>query len=314
MNEKKRKVVLLTKNNYKESVLEVLINTEYEFLIILYFDRDTYGNMELLNVANKYFNTKDKNSHLENVIILSSREYLANDLLVKGIVIPKDIQNFKYYEFVKVYEKSTLPLDKFISLCSKEYNYTFDLYNSKNPWIYHQNKTNILLLTHESHSKILDNYHKIKLRLPEIIVSIFNGENDSKLIKMLKLIGADASIIFTFINDLTVEYSKRSDVFIHIKQENFEEIGKNFINDIFYHTEYPEGINILRKFLGIPKKNFEADMTYDEEKEIAKKPKKYYSLKVEKGNSLKTEIIEREDALLFNIGLSKLYTLCKYEL
>ena len=38
MNEKKRKVVLLTKNNYKESILEVLRNTQYEFLIILYFD------------------------------------------------------------------------------------------------------------------------------------------------------------------------------------------------------------------------------------------------------------------------------------
>ena len=311
MKMKKRKAVLLTKENYKESISLILRETEYEFLIILYFDRNLKDNMDLLNVVNRYFNSKDKSSYMENVIILSVREYLTNDLLVNAIIIPKDIHNFRYYDFVELYEKSSLPIEQFISLCSKEYNYSYDLYNKKNPWVYHQNKTNILILTHETHEIILNNYHKIKCRTPEIILSVFNGKNDSNLIKMLKLIGADASIVFTFINDLTVEYSKRSDIYIYIKESNFEKIGIDFINDIFKHTNYPDGINILRDFLGIPEKNFDADMTYDEEREIAKKPIRYYSLELNKGNSLKTEILQKENTLLFNIGLNKLYILSK---
>ena len=52
-------------------------------------------------------------------------------------------------------------------------------------------------------------------------------------------------------------------------------------------------------------------MTYDEEKEINKKEIKYYSLKVENGNSLKKGINIENDTLIFNTGLKKKFILSK---
>lgn len=312
MGNKKRKVVLFTSYNYKEAIEEIIRGTDYEFLIVLYFDGNNDKNMRLLSDVYRYFTTKKKNFYLKNVLIISSKHYVANDLRVRGIITPKDITNFRYDKFTKIYETFDLGIDEFVSKFAQELEYSFDLYETKNPWIYSQNNTNIMSLTCDTQHRILDDYHKLKYTYPDVIFSIFPKRDNSDLIGILKLIGADASIIFTFINDFAVEYSKRSDVFIHIEDEEFEMLGKEFLDEIFDHLEYPNGVDTLRKFFDIPEKNFEADMTYDEEREINKKPQKYYSLKVEKSPSLKTELNIENDELRFNLGLlNKLFVLKK---
>ena len=83
------------------------------------------------------------------------------------------------------------------------------------------------------------------------------GESsDDKIIKLLKLIGADAHITLGFINKMIVPYTKRTDAYIYIEDENFEQIGREFIDKFLNLETYPDGIIQLRNFLGIPEKNF----------------------------------------------------------
>ncbi len=92
-----------------------------------------------------------------------------------------------------------------------------------------------------------------------------------------------------------MEYSKKSDVFIHIDNPEFEKLGKEFLDEIFNYLEYPEGIKKLREFFELGEQ----------------KTQKYYSLKVEKGHSLKTEVKIIGDEFHFNLGLNKLFVLKK---
>lgn len=110
---------------------------------------------------------------------------------------------------------------------------------------------------------------------------------------------------------MIVPYTKRTDAYIYIEDENFEQIGREFIDKFLNLETYPDGIIQLRNFLGIPEKNFEADMTYDEEREVNKKEIKYYSLKYEKGISLKANYTIKENTLILNTGLQKRYILNK---
>ena len=310
---KKRKVILLTSDNVHENIKRIFLGTNIKFLVILFFSRNYKENKKLLETTKKYFESKEKNFYLKDVVVISEREYLANDLLVKAVITPNDIQQFKYSEFVNYYENYDYDsVDELIKLYACQLNYKYDLYNSVNPWIYHQNNTNVLVLTEESHQKILDNYHKIKNTIPQIIISIFTGNNDEKLIKLLKLIGSDAELILTFINDIHIKYNKRSDAYIYIEDVNFKEISYDYINDILYYTDYPEGINVLKDYMKIPDKNFDVDIFYDEAKELNKKEEKYYTLKVTGGNSLRREFIYQDEDLIFNVGLQKKYILSKY--
>lgn len=312
MENKKKKIILLTYENFYEEIQNILVNNEVEYLIFLYFSSNMKKNMFLLENTKKYFLNSLKDEYLKNVIVLSKKEYLANDLLVAGILIPNDIENFNYLSFTSLYEKDTnINTEEFLKKYRKEFNYKLDLFEKKSPWIYYENKTGVLIVNENTHDKILQNYHKVKFFIPEIILTTFGGKNDSNLIKLLKLIGADAHITLGFINKLIVPYTKRTDAYIYIENENFENIGKEFINEFLQYNSYPEGLIELQNFLKIPKKNFEADMTYDEEKEINKKEIKYYSLKVENGNSLKKGITIENDTLIFNTGLKKKFILSK---
>lgn len=142
-------------------------------------------------------------------------------------------------------------------------------------------------------------------------MTTLGGSSDDKIIKLLKLIRADAHITLGFINKMIVPYTKRTDAYIYIEDENFEQIGREFIDKFLNLETYPDGIIQLRNFLGIPEKNFEADMTYDEEREVNKKEIKYYSLKCEKGISLKANYTIKENTLILNTGLQKRYILNK---
>lgn len=310
---KKKKVILLTIDNVNENIKKILLGTNISFLVILFFSKNYEENKILLETTKKYFEKKEKNSYLKDVIIISEREYLANDLLVKAVITPYNIHSFRYFDFVNYYENCNYEnSDEFIKFCATTLNYKYDLYNDKDPWIYHQNNTNVLVLTEDSHQKIMENYHKIKNTIPQIIVSIFTGNKDEKLINLLKLIGADAELTLTFINNKDIAYNKRSDVYIYIENENFKEIGFEFINDILYYTNYPEGISVLKKYMNIPDKNFDVDIFYDEAAELDKKEKKYYTLNVIPGNSLRREFIYQDENLIFNMGLQKKYVLSKY--
>lgn len=313
MSEKKnQKITLLTFENFNEKIEDVLINTDVEYLILLYFDSNMDKNKFLLKNTKKYFFNFSKDKYMKNVILISKKEYIANDLLVRGVITPKNLEKFDYFKFITLYEHSKPKnINKFLSENSQVFNYKLDLYNESSPWIYFQNKTGILIVNEKTKDIILENYHKIKFIIPEIILTTLGGASDDKIIKLLKLIGADAHITLGFINKMIVPYTKRTDAYIYIEDENFEQIGREFIDEFLNLETYPDGIIQLRNFLGVPEKNFDADMTYDEEKEINKKEIKYYSLKCEKGISLKASYTIKENTLILNTGLQKRYILNK---
>lgn len=311
---KRKKIALLTFENFNKEIQNILIDSEVEYLIFLYFSSNMNKNIELLEKAQKYFFNSSKDEYMKNVMILSQKEFLANDILVRGVLTPNDMEKFEYFRFITTYEHTEFnSIDKFLISNQENFNYKLDLYEKKAPWLYYQNKAGVLVINEETREKILENYHKVKFFIPEIVLATLGGKSDDKIIKLLKLIGADAHITLGFIDRLVIPYTKRTDAYIYIEEENYEEIGRNFVDEILLYKSYPDNIIKLRDFLQIPEKNFEADMSYDEERELNKKEIKYYSLKVESGTSLKNEVVVEGNSLIFNTGLHKKYILSKIE-
>lgn len=313
MNGKKiKKIALLTYENFESEIQNILLNNNVEYLVMLYFTSNMCENTILLKNTKKYFFNSLKDTYMKNVVIISQKEYLANDICVKGIIVPKDMLNFNYFKFTLVYENTDYnSIDDFLKENTSKFNYKLDMYNENSSWIYFQNKTGILIINKDSKNEILKNYHKVKFFIPEIILAVLGEGYDEEIIKLLKLIGADAYITIGFINKMAIPYTKRTDSYFFIEDSNFEQLGREFINEFLNLKSYPNGIVELKNFLNIPDKNFEADMNYDEEREINKKEIKYYSLKLKNGDSLKKELLLNNNELIFNTGLAKKYLLKK---
>ena len=312
IDKKRKKIALLTYENFNEELQNILIDNEVEYLIFLYFTSNMNKNIKLLEKAKKYFFNSLKDEYMKNILILSQKEFLANDILVRGVLTPNNLEKFQYFRFITIYEHNEfIDIDKFLLNNQEEFNYKLNLYDEKNSWLYYQNKAGVLIINEQTHDKILKNYHKVKFFIPEIVLATLGGKSDDKIIKLLKLIGADAHITLGFINKLAIPYTKRTDAYIHIEEEKYENIGREFLNEILLCEDYPNNIVELRNFFQIPEKNFEADMNYDEEREINKKEQKYYSLQLENGSSLKKEVIIEGNSLTFNTGLHKKYILNK---
>ena len=309
---KDRKVILLTNENFEKEILTVLKDVDTYFLIVLYFGNDSAKNWELLEKTRKYFWKKEKNFYLENVVIISGREYIANDLFVEAVITPNDIMTFDFFSFADEYENfEGKRIAEFVERNFLRFKYSFDLYNMENPWIYQNNGTNILKITNGFRKKILNNFHKIKNIIPEMIISFFEKGNNENLIRIIKLIGADAQLIIAFVNNSEVTYNKRADLFIHIESDEYEKIGTEFINEFIDCNDKEKGLEVLKNFFEIPDKNFDADLFYDEEKEIDSKEEKHYMMEVEEGSSLKSFYEISDDTLLFNYGLKKKYIIKK---
>lgn len=312
IDKKRKKIALLTYENFNEELQNILIDNEVEYLIFLYFTSNMNKNIKLLEKAKKYFFNSLKDEYMKNILILSQKEFLANDILVRGVLTPNNLEKFEYFRFITTYEHSDFSsIDKFLINNQTEFNYSLNLYDKKNSWLYYQNKVGVLIINEQTHDKILKNYHKVKFFIPEIVLATLGGKADDKIIKLLKLIGADAHITLGFIDKLAIPYTKRTDAYIYIEEEKYENIGRDFLNEILLYEDYPNNIVELRNYFQIPEKNFEADMNYDEEREINKKEQKYYSLKLENGSSLKKEVIIEGNSLTFNTGLHKKYILNK---
>lgn len=310
LKNKKHKITLLMYENFDEEIQRILINDNINYTIFLYFSSNMKRNIQLLEKSKKFFFNVNSDEFMKNIFIFSQREFLANDLLVNGVITPKNIEKFDYFKFITLYEQGEYSgIEEFLWEKQKEFEYSLDMYEKDEPWLYYKNRTGVLVVSEKTYDKILENYHKVKFFIPEVIVTILGNENDELLINILKLIGADAHIILGIINKLIVPYTKRTDAYIFIPEEEYANIGQEFIDKLLEIEEYPIGLTRLREFLKIPEKNFEADMTYDEEREIERKEKKYYELNIEKGSSLKREIQNFEKSIILNVGLKKKYVL-----
>lgn len=138
---KRKKIALLTFENFTQEIQNILIDSEVEYLVFLYFTSNMKNNISLLDKAKKYFFNGLQDEYMKNVLVISSKEYIANDIQVKGIITPKDIEKFDYFKFITLYEHSNIDsIDEFLKENTQKFNYKLDLYDKKASWIYFQIK------------------------------------------------------------------------------------------------------------------------------------------------------------------------------
>ena len=280
---KHKKIIMIDKINFDSAISLILRESDVDYLIFLVFRSNLESNLELLKEVKKYFFNPSKNEYLANTIILSEREYLANDLGVKAILTVKNINDFNIEPLNSAYEKfdfSEKSLENFLVENSREFSYKIDMYNENDPWITSINGTGLLFISDTTYDKIMCNYHKVKNIYPDITIVTLKGKDDSKPLGLLKMIGADAHITLGITNTKHAEYNKRIDALIYNRSPYSENNLKKFVIEILKEKSFKNNLFYFRDFLGIPEKNFEADLFYDEEEELNKKKPKYFKLKI----------------------------------
>lgn len=280
---KSKKIILVDKTNFESSIALILRASDINYLIFLVFKNNIEENLELLKELKRYFFNPSKCEYLSNTIIFTEREYLANDMGVKAVITAKNIQQFDINSLSLLYEKynfSEKTLENFLVENSAEFSYKIDIYDEKDPWITSVNGTGLLFISDTTYDKIMCNYHKVKNLYPYITIITFKGKDDSKPLGLLKMIGADAHITLGITSIKHIEYTKRIDALVYNRSPYFETNLKKFVMEMLREKSCKNNLFFFRDFLGIPEKNFDADLFYDEEEEISKKEEKYFRLKV----------------------------------
>lgn len=280
---KHKKIILIDKTNFESSIALILREPDIDYLIFLIFRNNIEENLELLKELKRYFFNPSKSEYLSNTIIFTEREYLANDMGVKAVLTAKDIQNFDIASLNSVYEKynfSEKTLENFLVENSAEFSYKIDIYDEHDPWITSINGIGLLFISDTTYDKIMCNYHKVKNLYLDVTIVTFKGKDDSKPLGLLKLIGADAHITLGITSTKHIEYTKRIDALVYNRSPYSESNLKKFVMEILREKNFKNNLFYFRDFLGIPEKNFDADLFYDEEEEMNKKEEKYFRLKV----------------------------------
>lgn len=280
---KSKKIILIDKTNFESSIAHILRDSDINYLIFLIFQSNIEENLELLRELKRYFFNPSKHEYLHNTIIFTEREYLANDMGVKAVITVKNIQLFDINFLNSLYEKynfSERTLENFLVEHSAEFSYKIDIYDEDDPWITSVNGIGLLFISDTTYDKIMCNYHKVKNLYPDITIVTFKGKDDSKPLGLLKMIGADAHITLGITSTKNIEYTKRIDALVYNRSPYSETNLKKFVIEMLKEKNFKNNLFFFRDFLGIPEKNFDADLFYDEEEEINKKEEKYFRLKV----------------------------------
>ena len=310
IDKKDKKLILVNRENFKTSITNILRNSNTNYLILLQFKNNLEENLSMLEELKRYFLSKKRYEYLKNTVVFSEREYLANDLGVRGVLTIKSLVNFDIeklntlYENFDFKEKTT---DDFLQSNSIPFGYKLDLYNCIDPWIMSINGVGILTISDKNYDKIMCNYHKVKRLYPDVTIVVLN----LRPLSLLKMIGADAHITLGITSIKNIPYNKRLDALVYNRSPYSERNIRNFVTEILKDRKSENSLFDFRDFMGIAPKNFEADIFYDEEEEINKKEEKFFKLKVTtlgKNEKYKNQIKEE------SITLYKCEENCKSEM
>lgn len=314
INKKDKKLILVNRENFKTSITNILRNSNTNYLILLQFKNNLEENLSMLEELKRYFLSKKRYEYLKNTVVFSEREYLANDLGVRGVLTIKSLVSFDIeklntlYENFDFKEKTT---DDFLQSNSIPFGYKLDLYNCIDPWIMSINGVGILTISDKNYDKIMCNYHKVKRLYPDVTIVVLKGKDDLRPLSLLKMIGADAHITLGITSIKNIPYNKRLDALVYNRSPYSERNIRNFVTEILKDKKSENSLFDFRDFMGIAPKNFEADIFYDEEEEISKKEEKFFKLKVTtlgKNEKYKNQIKEE------SITLYKCEENCKSEM
>lgn len=287
---KKKKLILIMEHNYEEAVNEVLRNPEIEYKALTVFYRTKLENgLQFLKKLKRIFS-------LENIVLMSDIEYLANDLEVSCVIELKQFYDFNLEQFLEVYESSVEHFESFSSFLqsvSDIFHFSFHMYEKENTWFSLFLGHGILVINDENYDKILQNYHKIKAHTSDLAFINLNEEGIEKNLKLLKMLGSDSQITFGLTNSLKSKFSQWIDVIVYQRSPYYERNIQNFIFQVFSLNSWEKALDLLQNFLEIEKKSFEADL-YEEEEDILKTPKRFF-LKIEE----KIQFMEKAEDVFY---------------
>lgn len=287
---KKKKLILIMEYNYEEAVNEVLRNPETEYkALTVFFRMNLQNGLEFLKKLKRIFS-------LENIILMSDIEYLANDLEVGYVIELKQFYDFNLEQFLKVYESSVQHFENFFDFLesvSDVFHFSFHQYEKEKAWFSLLFGHGILIINDENYEKILQNYHKIKAHTSDLAFINLNEAGVEKNLKLLKMLGSDAQIAFGVTNSLKSKFSQWIDVIIYQRSPYYERNIQNFISQIFSFNSWEKALALLQNFFTIEEKSFEADL-YEEEEDVLKIPKRFF-LKIEN----KIEFMEKAENVFY---------------
>lgn len=269
MKIKNKKMLLIDKNNFDEVIDDFIKNSHRYIELIKIVANDFDKDFSLV----KYLKTELKKEILDNVVVISDKDYLANDLDVEAVLYVHNFKKFNIEHFIQAFTKFKSyfsSLRDFLDDTSSAFSYSLDYYNNKNPWFFSLNDFGILLISDFNYNKILNNYHKIRARTSDIIIiSLENKEEDVRNKKLLRILCADSLITFGATNKNSVKFFNNLDLILYSKGDDFFENSLNFVKTFISKGKFEN----IRNYLQIEEKSFDADLFAEEE--VIKVPKKY---------------------------------------
>lgn len=270
MKIKNRKMILINEETFGEVINEFIENPNKYIAVVKILSKEFEKDYALI----KYLKNELKKEILDNVVAITDKEYLANDLDIEAVLHVENFKKFNIDSFIQAFNKfkTYFPfLKDFLDDMSSAFFYSLDYYNYKNPWFFSLNDLGILLINDFNYNKILNNYHKIKARTSDIILIALENkeEEDYRNKKLLKILCADSLITFGVTNKNSTKFFNNLDLVLYTKGSNYYDNALNYVKTFIKKEKFLE----MRDFLGVEEKSFEADLFNEEE--IIKIPKKY---------------------------------------
>ncbi len=269
MKIKNKKMILIDENSFKE-VIEIFLKKPNKYIAII---KIRESNFDIDYSLVKYLKEKLNKEILENVIAITDKEYLANDLDIEAVLYTKNLKKFDIDHFIEAFSKFKsyfLNLKDFLEDTSSAFTYSLDYYNYINPWFFSINNYGVLLINDFNYNKILNNYHKITARTSDIIlIALENKEADIKNKKLLRILSADSLMTFGVTNKNSVKFYNYLDLILYSKGKDFFENSLNYVKSFIKKNKFIE----MRDYYEIEEKTFEVDLFF--ENEAIRIPKKY---------------------------------------
>lgn len=270
MKIKNRKMILIDEQTFGEIIEEFIKNSNKYVAIVKIISKDFEKDYALI----KYLKRELKKEILDNVIAVTDKDYLANDLDIEAVLHIENFKKFTVESFIQAFNKfkTYFPsLKDFLEDTSSAFSYSLDYYNYKNPWFFSLNDLGILLINDFNYNKILNNYHKIKARTSDIILIALENreEEDLKNKKLLRILCADSLITFGVTNKNGTKFFNNLDLVLYTKGNNYFDNALNYVKTFIKKEKFVK----MRDFFEIEEKSFEADLFAEDE--VIKIPKKY---------------------------------------
>ena len=136
-------MLLIDEQTFGEVINEFIKNPNKYIAVVKIMSKDFDKDFALV----KYLKTELNREILDNVVAITDKEYLANDLDIEAVLHIENLRKFNMESFVQAFNKfkTYFPfLKDFLEDMSSAFSYSLDYYNYKNPWFFSLNDLGIL--------------------------------------------------------------------------------------------------------------------------------------------------------------------------